>query len=465
MGIKGITKNIALRPVSVKNIDKEESFVPVHTDLRNGFLTDVGNWNKRPGYAEHVDLGTAMAVELLIPEGEQGYAATSDGRIFRLGVSKTSTELTGKRLSGQSRPTWVNHQGTIIICDGGTPVRIFDGDSSVLPGAPPPGKYVDSLDTYVLISGHDATTFRWSTAANSGSWPAANFNSVLGDGEEIRFMKVFKRLVWFFKSGSIETWADIGGSQIFARQSVIERGCIASYSVVQANDTFYWFGDDGDFYVLDGLQPRVISKSYRRELDKLVSPDSIYGFDYRKEHLIRWFAPQDGKCFVFDYTTNTFSEDNTWRHGQWDRLPHKSYMEINNRQYFGDYNLTGLIYEWSKDYKDDNGLPIRVFRDLSVRLSGDGTSSRVNRIRLRLKRGVAVTGETTPEMLIRWRFDHEDWGNYESLDLGVLGDADPYIDIHSPVGIGSEMNIQLVETDAVDYLLTDVWLTIQPLRN
>lgn len=456
--IRGESKNLAINPIGYKDLKPEETFVPAHIELRNGRLTDAGNWIKRYGYAQQWDIGIDNPIDLLIPEST-GYAVTESGRVFFL---PGLTEYTGASLSGSSRPQWTNDQGRIIICDGGTPIKITAGNTAILGGSPPSAKYVDTLDSYVLMAGHLDTTFRWSSAGNYESWPAANYNDVLSEGEIIKYMVVFRREIFFFKSKSIEIWVNIGGATVFARKIMIAKGCGASYSVVNANDTLYWFGDDGDFYVLDGISPKVISKSYRAELDKIVNKSSIYGYDYREEGIIRWFVPIEGKCFVFDYTKNLFSEDNTWATGEFQRMPFNSHMVIDGETYVGDYNNTGLIYHWDKDYVTDNGAEIRVLRQFLVPLSPDGTLSRVNRLRIRVKRGVATATETSPVAQIRWRFDQNDWGNYEEIDLGGLGDRNPYIDI-SGLGIGSEIEIEIVETDGVEFLITGLNLVTEPL--
>lgn len=456
--IRGVTKNVAINPIGYKDLDPEETFIPYQIDMRNGYMTDAGHWKKRHGYAQVYDIGIDNPIDLLIPEST-GYAISESGRVFLLpGI----TEYTGATLSGTARPTWCNHQGTIIICDGGTSVKITGGNTALLGGSPPAAKFVDTLDSYVLMSGHTNTTFRWSGAGNNESWPAANYNDVASEGETILFMKVAKRDIYFFKSKSIEIWTNVGGATIFARKLFIEKGTQAGYSVIYANDTFYWFGDDGDFYVLSGVTPKVISKSYRSELDSLTGKSSIYGYDFRTEAKIRWFVPVDGRCFVYDYAKELFSEDNRWSNGQFERLPFNSQMILNNNTYVGSYNNDGLIYQWSKDYLTDAGQDIRVYRKFLVPLTPDGGNARVNRLRFRVKRGVATASIVSPRAQIRWRFDQMDWTNYEDIDLGKVGDRDPYIDIVS-IGVGNEMECEIFETDGVDFLLTGVYLTVEPL--
>ncbi len=462
--IRGITKNIAITPRANKDLDPKENFVPNHIDLRNGFMSNAGNWTKRFGYAQKWDVGVTKPVDLLIPE-DNGYAVIYDEygrdkhRVFRL----ESTELTGQAMYGNSRPTWVNHNGNIIICDGGTPIKISSGQTSLLGGSPPSGKYCARINNYTVIAGQDDYTFAWCDTGLPEVWSTGNAGSATTqrDGQKIMNIASLREKLYIFKEAETEVWIPYS-SPVFVRQdgAWMNKGLGASYSLVQANDSFYWYGNDGDFYVMDGIQPRVISLSMRAELDKLQNQQEIYGFDFRKESLIRWFAPTDGKCFVYDYVKNMWSEDNTWEHGQFERLPINSYMELNNEQYFGDYDPTGKIYHWSPDYLNDNGKEIRVYRRFALIPSQSGHRVRLNRVGWRLKRGVATN--TDPLFFWRYRIDGGSWSNYTYHDMG--SDYDNWI-FEYPSVVGREFEIEIVETDAVDYLLTNMNLIIRELSH
>ncbi|TAL13947.1 hypothetical protein EPN95_04640 [Patescibacteria group bacterium] len=463
--IKGVSKNVAMFAHAAKNTDPKETFAPAHIDLRNGRLSDAGNWERRPGYKNKWNTGADRPINLLIPEF-RGVALTDTGRAFRLNENETTTELTGFVMNGAWRPTWANHDQQIIVCDGGDPIVVSGTKTAALSGNPPKGRFISTLDGYAIVSGVDKVGFRWSALSNPASWPVANFNAVLKEGESIEMQKVLNRELFFFKTRSIEIWMNVGGATIFARRDLIQltdqgrqkRG-LAGYSVVQANNTFYFFCD-GDFYVLNGRTPTIISKDYRAELNKIQHSQEIYGFDCRKESLIRWFAPIEGKCFVYDYKNEVFSEDNVWDEGGWQRLPWNSYMEMAGEQYFGDYNSAGKIYHWSKDFHSDDGTPIRVYRRFLGPISPTGKTARINRLCLRVKRGVATDLNPTPKMLVSWRMDQSNSNDAVEFDLGSKGEMEPYIDLYS-LGVCREIEFEITETDVVDYLLTGVSMTVE----
>lgn len=66
---------------------------------------------------------------------------------------------------------------------------------------------------------------------------------------------------------------------------------------------------------------------------------------------------------------------------------------------------------------------------------------------------VTVT-DSQPYLMVRWRLDQGGWTDYQYLDLGSKGDRDPWIDIRS-LGIGREIEIEIIESEAVNFILTD----------
>ncbi len=464
MAIRGQVRNIALSPIPYKDLNPEETFAPYQIDLRNGRLTDAGNWEKRNGSAEWKDTAVNEAIKLLIPVA-QGYGVTEQGKIFQL--TSTSSQLT-VAMNGNHRPTWDRHNALIILCDGGDPIKVT-GDSALLGGSPPKGKFISRIGNYSVISGAESTGFNWSASGNPENWTTGDSGNdyVKEDGGSIKMQITHEERLYFFKDTNIECWYNRGGDVPFVRlsgYSIWDAMTDAGHSVVKANGTVYWFDKDGDFKVLNGNQGQVISKFYRWYLDRyLKNRPGIYGFDCRKENCIRWFAPTDGLCFKYDYLKNFFSEDNTWDHGQFERLNWNSYMELNGEQYFGDYDPTGKVYHWAKDYLDDNGKDIRVYRHYKVKLTDNGNKARVNLIRFAFKRGVATASILEPKATFRIRFDdNPSWEQAQIIDLGEVGDVDPYQDFHNQ-GVGREMGMEIYGADSTELLLRDIFLTVNPL--
>lgn len=472
--IRGQTLNVAMSPVPYPGLDPSETFAPRAITINNGRLTDAGNWTKRPGIGFAAQTDRLQPIWLLVPY-LGGVAVNQTGNVYIMNPTPVA-RCTGF-LRGSLRPTVANYAGTLIFCDGGEPQKLDYVKQALhgVEGSPPPGRFVGVLDTYLIIAGHSGMQFRWSDTNTFEVWPEENVNSCRDEGETLEMMKIFAGKIVFFLSRSIEVWASVGGDSTFVRQYRIERGTPAGHSVVIANDKVHFFGDDGQFYEVEGLQPKVLPQKapdqLRGVLERVKNRSSIFGFDFPKEHVIRWTAPVEGITFVYDYKNDIFLTDSEWISGGEQRLRINAAMLYSDgEQYIGEIYPSGRVCSWSDQFSTDLGNEIRVQRTFTVALSDDGTTARINRARLRIRRGQGVPapvlfgygGPNKALALLRWRFDQGDYGPYQELDIGAIGETDPYIEL-ARLGIGREVTFDLVETDSIEWLLTHLHLTVENL--
>lgn len=453
MTIRGQSLNVAQRGAPFPDLDPAENIYPLDTDVRNSRLTDALHWRRRPGYEEKFDSGINRRINLLIPESS-GYAVHDNGQIYRLGFGT----LTGS-ITGNARPSWTNHDGTVLVCAGGSLHSVSNTAVSSISGPPSGIRWLGVLNSRVIVAGHDATQFRWSDPGSHTIWDTANVTETETDGQIIQHFRVFKQRLYFFKDHSVEVWDNTGGPLVFTRSFVFQRGTLAPDSVIEANDTLYWFGDDGDFYVLNGAQPQQISTSIRRRLDELTVTTDCYALSFPAENVIRWFFPTNGRCFRYDYEKNHFSEDNAWR-GGWERLPIASSMYLNGKTYVGDYEPTGKIYEWADEFDTDAGEDIRMYRRTALKLNETGNRARVNRVLFRLVRGEDADSPARSHFLFRWRFDRaRTWRSRTfNLDRAVT----PYVSQNN-LGTGRELEFELIQTAGTKFIVADMAVTARAL--
>ena len=336
-----------------------------------------------------------------------------------------------QKLTGTCRPRWAKHSDIIVIVDGGPPVKIQNDITSLLGGSPSNFKYIIKLGDYMLGAGHNDTEIKWSAANNPENWTVgvgagdSGFANVTKNGVIKNIEGLRKRAV-IFKDSDIEVWFNRGGATQFAPVETIEKGILGEgYSLVKETNALYFLGNDRRFYKLDGVNTTPISSPMEDYIQSFVDPASCYGFNCAQEHVIRWTFPTDGKTLVYDYKNSSpqrpiWWEENIWQNGQFERMPFSSYMEINEKQYFGSFNLDGLIHEWSKDHLTDNGLPIREFRHFAIK-PGGGKKFRFNKLLFNLKRGVATTAVTNPRFMWRYKIDRETtWSAWDEFSMGSV---------------------------------------------
>jgi hypothetical protein len=65
-------------------------------------------------------------------------------------------------------------------------------------------------------------------------------------------------------------------------------------------------------------------------------------------------------------------------------------------------------------------------------------------------------------MLVRWRFDMGDWTGYREMSLGAVGKRNPFVDLYN-VGVGTDMTVEVVESDPVKFLIDRAFVTVDKL--
>lgn len=457
------TIDINLNPLLAKDVPEFGRITPVMKDMRNVRYIDTGTERKRPGHQEKWDTAVDEPIIFLMPE-DTGYAVNRIGDIFKLGSTITNL-YTLPPIS--SKPTYIKYNNELIVATG-TPLITIDGSDVALVGnSTPSAKIVLWVSDHAVYLGYHATEFVSSAPGNPKSVDisdGARYYNIEKSGT-IQNAIDFNEKLLIFTEKKIEVWDYRGSDPPFVNQAgaEVDVGLGAVNSLVRADEKIWFYGDDGDFYRLEGFVPIKISTNYRAELDTASDPTAWEGYDITKENVIMWINRPSGKTLLYDYRKNRWLEDNWWVAGGWQALPFSSYMELGagKVQYFGSAKYDGLVHHWSYDYKTDNGDPIRVNREFTLPLTQRGFNGRLSKLRFRREAGQATATTPDPVFMVRTNFDRNGWSAYEHLTLGQLGDHFPYVDMNDNLGVGREADIEIVMTDPVDFLITNIFATVE----
>ncbi|MGL5936128.1 MAG: hypothetical protein ACRCZI_10975, partial [Cetobacterium sp.] len=353
--------------------------------------------------------------------------------------------------------------------------------------------FVASVADRVIMAGGVAlpelVQFEWSDPGSSTVWPgAANRSQVTGAGESIRWLSIIGTDIYFFKDASVEIWGHIGGREVFGRKLIIplvdkwnRRRRLMGESVVLAGDPPRpFFYCDNDFWVLDGAKPQRISGAYRARIQQLLQSlvtgfvgNIVTGYDYAKEHVIRWKIRGIG-TLVYDYVHDVWTEDAAISsvndavtataplHGT-------SYMEFGNEAYIGigdpistNGGATDKVYRWSPQLHQDDGAPLSVVRRLRFNLDPQRTHRcRWNRLLVRGKRSAAFD-LLNPQVTLRWWFD-QDVDRYDLateprgkavLPISSTTTGELYFEPITNLGVGRDVTVELEHAANVPCIFT-----------
>lgn len=172
---------------------------------------------------------------------------------------------------------------------------------------------VDVLDGYAIFAKKDSYEF-FVSAINDATSFAGDEASAEANPDNIVTLRRLGREVWLFGERTLEVWQNIGDADFpLARASggVIERGCIAPFSVARGANAIFWLGDDKVVYLGSNLSAtRISTHAIEQAIAGLTVVSDARAWFYEQEghqFYILTF-PTERECFVFDLTTRSWHE-------------------------------------------------------------------------------------------------------------------------------------------------------------
>lgn len=283
-------------------------------------MQDCVNW--LPSVAEQQ--GTRTAAMAKTPPGLSPYAEgssgdpvrglhTAEGRLFAamgnsfIQVSNTGVLIPRGSISGVLRVKMAHNQitgGNEVIAVNGSAGYIYNTVTQVFQNITDPG-YPGAIDALFM----DGYFVQIEPARRYA------FNSDLADGLSYNTLDRFtsekspdllqalgstQNDLILFSESTAEFFENTGAAQqpFRSKRISMERGCASRYGVAHMDNTVFWLGNDGKFYVLDGYAPRRIST---RPIEQ-----SILGLNWAQAFTFIWESA--GHSVVYW----TFPDGQTW---------------------------------------------------------------------------------------------------------------------------------------------------------
>jgi hypothetical protein len=193
----------------------------------------------------------------------------------------------------------------IMTTDANDTPLYWDGTGNVtsLAGSPPTGKYCAEFNNYGFLANTTANPERvyWSNLYDPTTWTGTDFyrmnDAVTGLGRSQDNLFIFTRrgvAVSKYTGDSLTPFTfDILDTNI---------GCLAPHSIVNANQTIYWVGNDNHIYKMNGYIPERVSELIPTTIGEINSAaiGKCVSVEHRELRQIWFFYPKDSG------TTNNF---------------------------------------------------------------------------------------------------------------------------------------------------------------
>ena len=464
-------------PINLGSMQNVDAFEHGNTGtaalLKNMLINDAGSNVARPGLQSFVDLGSSPVIGLY-PFGNFLVAVTDDRKIYSITESGGKAEIQYATLGGSNRPVFAEDGTYLAIAGGTTPQRwagtIATTATEAMPGSPPSCTHISYLDGYWILHLVSDQELRWAGPTSSAreTWSSANFFQAEGFPDDIIASRVFNRTLFAFGKTSTETFYNYGDTgNPFKRTFVMDVGCSAPYSLVQADNTLWWLDHDRRFVKMSGQTPQIISTPYDRVLKRFGSVSDCFGnvINIDGFYLIVWHFPIEERTLVYDYKQNYWTEWDGYANGESSEIDLNSYCysQLWNKHFVGSAT-DGTIYELSFDALLDGSAVKRLIRRTGYISHGNRNRKRSNYYLFDVKYGLGESGGTEPVMQIRVNDDNQGWSDPHLIGLGFEGDKQEPIVVNMR-GIYRKRQIEVQVTDAVDFVLNGIEEDVEMMRS
>jgi|WetSurMetagenome_2_1015567.scaffolds.fasta_scaffold91228_2 hypothetical protein len=361
-------------PGFISGQSESESKVVANEITRNLFV-EVANGRPvmigRPGLLVKWTLGSGPIRQLFTANARS--FAISGATLYEIFADLSSTNR--GTIETDAYPACIAFNRFMLCIASAGHTYIFTLATNVLTEiADVPLTHVRFADGYFIGLTPDSQMIRMSGQyADGGTWDPLDATSAEGSPDNLVGIEVGHRQVWCFGTDSIEPFYDSGAAAFPWERiegALIEFGLSAKDSIIKQDNAMFWLGSNPSggrsLWRAQGFQPLIISTPQIDEmLEGFASVSDCIGFPYRiRNHsFCVWTFPTANKTIVYDTMTRAFSEWASWDKdlAQWNRFQGQNHCLAFGMQLVGSHD-SGIVYEMSPTYYDDNGTELRWLR-------------------------------------------------------------------------------------------------------
>lgn len=453
----GTWRDIQLNKKLFKNVD-EQSLTTAYAALENCFVTEAGGLSRFPGLRTFVDLGGSADI-FLDKLNNDLIAVGRDGRTHRIDRNANATEIQGPPVLGGRRATFARTPDSLMIAAGAQVIK-FDGKKNeVLSENAPLSTHVGYVDGYVLAVENDSGRFQHSTLDKYSEWNGSDTFAANSRPDNINALMItpFNEIL-ISGEDSIEQYERYpGGTAPFYRRWSIGDGISEPYTLCHADNAAWGLNGRYEFVRLSGQTSASASDDISLSLEKMYERDNLEALNKA------WAAPVNikGQKFIILQSPEAIREDGTkgftgvkdLRQNQWFEItgwdaslgvptlwPGRSVFQIWGKTFVGGQ---GKIYELTDQVHSNDGHVQRMYGRTAH--FNDIGSSRIERVRLHLKRGVG-TYQSNPKIAIRVNRNNRGFGPWQYRDLGLAGQSEMQVEFGAQ-GDGDQWQFEFMVTD------------------
>lgn len=395
------------------------------------------------------------------------YCVTDEGRTFRVDRQGNAEDVTGVPISGGRRVIMDATDDRLVMAAGGPLVQLYGAQTALLSPNAPPSTHVVYVDGYLLAIEPNSQRFRHCAPGEYDNWQAIDTFSANAKPDNIHAAVVTPyRELLIGGSEHIEQFERLpNGSQPFARRWSTGEGVAYPYTLVADKTGTYGVNSDAQFVRFAGQVSQNQSEAVGLPLSRVDDWTDAWAQSLRVAggSYVLLQAPQastpygtKGLTLLLDLGNRrwSFLYDFDRATGRPTRYPAWSFVRAWNRLFAG---VPGGLAEVDPETFDLLGRPMPfVIRSGHIDKFGP---SRIDDVRIRVKRGVGATAAQEPLIGLRVNRDLEGFDQWTWESLGRAGHAETVIHFGNQ-GCADTWQFEISVTDpvAVEFVSMDIWV-------
>lgn len=432
----------------------EEILSDASAAIENGYVNEAGGYSRFPGIKEFVSLRGSRTY--LSTWRNNLIATTDEGRVYRIGQAGGVEDVTGVPLGGGNRPTFAATEDELIMAAGGQLIRLAKDRTEILAEEAPDSTHVAFVDGYVVAVENFSGRFWHSNPGQYRVWEPLSVFTAEGKPDDLNAAVVTPyRELLLCGVDSIEQFERLtSGSVPFFRRWTTGEGLLIPYSLLAVNEGTYGVNRDLEFVRFEQQVSAPTSDDIGLSLEKIDNWDEAWSTQILTKGQ-KWIVLQaphasnpyetTGLTFAYDFRAKQWSQLYGWDStvGLPSRWPAWSHQQLWGRHFIG---VSGGIAELDNQVHSERAYPLRFY--IRTGHIDKWQTSRIDDVKLRLKRGVGGPNERSARVGIRAKRDNRRYTRWMWRDLGVAGQTHIVLQFGHGFGIADVWQFEIQMTDA-----------------
>lgn len=425
----------------------------------NVYANQAGGFSRFPGLRRVLSFsGPSQGRVYLTEWNDDIIAVTGHGRFYRIGKDLVARDVTGVQLSGGRRPIFTSTEEQLVVAAGGPIIALSGERTELLSDQAPESTHVAFVDGYLIAIEPHTGRFRYSNPGDYRTWDPLSVFSAEGKPDNLVSVAVTPyRELLLCGPDSIEQFERIAnGDRPFARRWTTGEGLAHPYTLVADLNGTYGVNKRAEMTKFQAQVSKEQSKAIALVLEQATDWTDAWAasVSIKGQRMVLLQIPNAeseahgtiGVTFLLDYRTGRWSMLWGWDQGLGGRIgrwPGWSVASAWGRTFVG---IVDGVAELVPDEYQVLGLPMRaLWRSGHV---DDFGPSRMDGLRIRMRRGDGPYQGTEPRVMVRVNRDNGRWSNWVVRGMGPPGDARMWIDFGG-FGCASTWQIEVAVTDDV----------------